>query len=362
MPLSSAPLSGAPLAASVEEGAGMSVDLAGDALVEASASGTLYPTYLTAAADSVASAAGNLAIALHLAAAGDTSANASGDLDVLAALGGAASALASASAAISTTLQLAGGGAGEVAGTADIELQTGLSGTASGTVASTGLLNLLANLAGAASTIASAAGTFDTQTSIAGAANTLASASGEMTQAIAVASAAIANSAATGSLALSKTITGSVTYAINIKTKAITTITNFDFERIVYAHGKTYGLKGGKLYRIDGDKDPDNTNIDTTLRFAPSNLGIETIQRLNKIYIISRNKASLKVTPIYDEANGIEYHSTAITQDGMVKHRVSVGKDNKWNTIGLQIENVNGEAVDIGGFELLTIQLSRRIH
>lgn len=183
-----------------------------------------------------------------------------------------------------------------------------------------------------------------------------------MTQAIAVASAAIANSAATGSLALSKTITGSVTYAINIKTKAITTITNFDFERLVYAHGKTYGMKGGKLYRIEGDKDPGETSINAIIRFSASNIGIETLKRLNKIYIISRNNASLKVTPIYDEVNGIEYHSTAITKDGMVKHRVSVGKDNKWNTIGLQIENVNGEAVDIGGFELLTIQLSRRIH
>ena len=362
MPLSSAPLSSAPLSASVDEGVSTSVDLAGDALAEASASGALYPTYLTAAAGSVASAAGNLAIALHLAAAGDTSANASGDLDVLAALEGAASALASASAAISTTLQLAGGGAGEVAGTADLELQTDLAGTASGTVASTGLLNLLANLAGAASTIASAAGTFDTQTSIAGAANTLASASGEMTQAIAVASAAIANSAATGSLALSKTITGSVTYAINIKTKAITTITNFDFERLVYAHGKTYGMKGGKLYRIEGDKDPGETSINAILRFSASNIGIETLQRLNKIYIVSRTQSDIKVTPIYDEVSGIEYYSTADTQEGMTKHRISVGKNNKWYTLGLKIENVNGGAIDIGGFELLTIQLSRRIH
>lgn len=362
MPLSSAPLSSAPLAASVEEGVSMSVDLAGDALVEASASGTLYPTYLSAAADSVASAAGNLALAIHLAAAGGASANASGDLDVLAALDGAASALASASAVISATLRMAGGGTGEAVGSATLGLQTGLAGAASDTTVSSGLLSMLTNLSGSAAALANAVGVLDQRMAVAGAAEALASAAGGLTQAIAVASAAIANSAATGSLALSKTITGSVTYAVNIKTNAITMMTNFDFERLVYAHGKTYGLKGGKLYRIEGDKDPDNTNIDTTLRFAPSNLGIETIQRLDKIYIISRNKASLKVTPIYDEVNGIAYHSTAITQDGIVKHRVSVGKDNKWNTIGLQIENVNGEAVDIGGFELLTIQLSRRIH
>lgn len=358
--LSSTMLSATMLGAGEEE-VSISIDLAGDALAEASASGTLYPTYLTAAATSVASAAGNLALTLPLSTAGEVSAHASGYPDVLAALGGAASALASASAAISATLRLAGGGTGEVVGSATLGLQTGLAGAASDTTVGSGLLGVLTSLAGAASTIASAAGELDHQTSIAGAANTLASAAGEMTQAIALASTAIANSAATGSLALSKTITGSVTYAVNIKTKAITTMTNFDFERLVYAHGKTYGLKGGKLYRIEGDKDPGSTNIDTILRFSSSNIGIETIQSLNKIYIISRNQSSLKVTPIYDEVNGIEYYSTAIVQDGLVKHRVSAGKNNKWNTIGLQIENVNGEAVDIGGFELLTNQLSRRI-
>lgn len=361
MALSSTTLSATPLSAGYIE-ASTPIDLSGDAVVEVSASGTLYPIYLFSAVTNLASAAGDLSLALSLVSDGKASTSSSGDIDVLVVLSGAASALAASSAAISSTLQLSGGGIGEASGAADLELKTGLAGTASGAVTSTGLLNLLANLAGAASTIASAAGELDHQTSIAGAANTLASAAGEMTQAIALASTAIANSAATGSLALSKTITGSVTYAVNIKTKAITTMTNFDFERLVYAHGKTYGLKGGKLYRIEGDKDPGETSINAILRFSASNIGIETLQRLNKIYIVSRTQSDIKVTPIYDEVSGIEYYSTADTQEGMTKHRISVGKNNKWYTLGLKIENVNGGAIDIGGFELLTIQLSRRIH
>ena len=277
-------------------------------------------------------------------------------------MGAAAAALSSAAASIRNDILLYGSAAATSSATATATTQTSLAGSASANSSSSGVLSQIINLAGTASAIATAVAAISQSSAISGAANALASSAGEVAQAVAVASTATVNIEAGGDLSITQTINGETTYAVNLKTGAVTSLTNFNFNRLVYAHGKTYGLKGGKLYRIEGDKDPGETSINAILRFSASNIGIETLQRLNKIYIISRNNASLKVTPIYDEVNGIEYHSTAITQDGMVKHRVSVGKDNKWNTIGLQIENVNGEAVDIGGFELLTIQLSRRIH
>lgn len=358
--LSSTILSATILGAGEEE-VGMSIDLAGDALAEASTSGTLYPTYLTVAAVSVASAAGNLALAIPLSAAGDASAHASGDPDVLATLGGAASALASASAAISATLRLAGGGTGEAVGSATLGLQTGLAGAASDTTVSAGLLGILTSLAGSAAALAAAVGVLDQRVAVAGAAEALASAAGGLTQALALASSAEARVAATGGLTLTQDVTGGITYAVNVKTGAVTTFENFGFERLVYAHGRTYGLKSGVLYRIGGVEDPDATEIPVTLRFGASDLGGETLQRLDKVYVRSREREGITLTPIYDEVVGRTYYPRAGVRDGLVKHRASVGLNNRWHTLGLRLTNLNGGVIDIGGFEFLTAPLSSRI-
>lgn len=358
--LSSTMLSATMLGAGEEE-VSISIDLAGDALAEASASGTLYPTYLTAAATSVASAAGNLALTLPLSAAGEVSAHASGYPDVLAALGGAASALASASAAISATLRLAGGGTGEAVGSATLGLQTGLAGAASDTTVSSGLLGILTSLAGSAAAIAAAVGVLDQRVAVAGAAEVLASAAGGLTQALALASLVEARVAATGGLTLTQSVAGGVTYAVNVTTGAVTTFENFDFERLVYAHGRTYGLKLGVLYRIGGVEDPDATEIPVTLRFGASDLGGETLQRLDKVYVRSRERAGITLTPIYDEVVGRTYYPRAGVRDGLIKHRASVGLNNRWHTLGLRLTNLNGGAIDIGGFEFLTAPLSSRI-
>jgi hypothetical protein len=324
----------------------------------------VVPTFISLEsnlAQVIATAAGSLSNEIAIASESTTEITASGSPSVLTALGAAAAALSSAAASISNDILLYGSAAATSSATATATTQTSLAGSASANSSSSGVLSQIINLAGSASAIASAVAAISQSSAISGAANVLASAAGEVVQAVAVASTSTVNIEASGNLNITQTINGEIIYAVNLKTGAITTLTNFNFNRLVRAHGKLYGLKSGKLYRIEGTKDPDNTNIDTILRFSSSNLGVETIQRLNKIYIISRYKSSLKVTPIYDEVNGIEYYSTAISQDGLVSHRVSVGKNNKWNTIGLQIENINGEAIDIGGFELLTNQLSRRI-
>ncbi len=325
----------------------------------------VVPTFISLEsnlAQVIATAAGSLSNEIAIASESTTEITASGSPSVLTALGAAAAALSSAAASIRNDILLYGSAAATSSATATATTQTSLAGSASANSSSSGVLSQIINLAGSASAIASAVAAISQSSAISGAANVLASAAGEVVQAVAVASTSTVNIEASGNLNITQTINGEIIYAVNLKTGAITTLTNFNFNRLVRAHGKLYGLKSGKLYRIEGTKDPDNTNIDTILRFSSSNLGVETIQRLNKIYIVSRTQSDIKVTPIYDEVSGIEYYSTADTQEGMTKHRISVGKNNKWYTLGLKIENVNGGAIDIGGFELLTIQLSRRIH
>lgn len=328
-------------------------------------SNPIIPTFISLESDLaqvIATAAGSLSNEIAIASESTTEVTASGIPSVLTVLGAAAAALSSAAASIRNDILLYGSAAATSSATATATTQTSLAGSASANSSSSGVLSQIINLAGTASAIATAVAAISQSSAISGAANALASSAGEVAQAIAVASTATVNIDAGGDLSITQTINGETTYAVNLKTGAVTSLTNFNFNRLVYAHGKTYGLKGGKLYRIEGDKDPGETSINAILRFSASNIGIETLQRLNKIYIVSRTQSDIKVTPIYDEVSGIEYYSTADTQEGMTKHRISVGKNNKWYTLGLKIENVNGGAIDIGGFELLTIQLSRRIH
>ena len=328
-------------------------------------SNPIIPTFISLESDLaqvIATAAGSLSNEIAIASESTTEVTASGIPSVLTVLGAAAAALSSAAASIRNDILLYGSAAATSSATATATTQTSLAGSASANSSSSGVLSQIINLAGTASAIATAVAAISQSSAISGAANALASSAGEVAQAVAVASTATVNIEAGGDLPITQTINGETTYAVNLKTGAVTSLTNFNFNRLVYAHGKTYGLKGGKLYRIEGDKDPGETSINAILRFSASNIGIETLQRLNKIYIVSRTQSDIKVTPIYDEVSGIEYYSTADTQEGMTKHRISVGKNNKWYTLGLKIENVNGGAIDIGGFELLTIQLSRRIH
>ena len=328
-------------------------------------SNPIIPTFISLESDLaqvIATAAGSLSNEIAIASESTTEVTASGIPSVLTVLGAAAAALSSAAASIRNDILLYGSAAATSSATATATTQTTLAGSASANSSSSGVLSQIINLAGTASAIATAVAAISQSSAISGAANALASSAGEVAQAVAVASTATVNIEAGGDLSITQTINGETTYAVNLKTGAVTSLTNFNFNRLVYAHGKTYGLKGGKLYRIEGDKDPGETSINAILRFSASNIGIETLQRLNKIYIVSRTQSDIKVTPIYDEVSGIEYYSTADTQEGMTKHRISVGKNNKWYTLGLKIENVNGGAIDIGGFELLTIQLSRRIH
>jgi hypothetical protein len=111
----------------------------------------------------------------------------------------------------------------------------------------------------------------------------------------------------------------------------------------------------------EAGEDPGATEIPVTIRCGASTLGEETLQRLDKVYVRSREREGIALTPIYDEVVGRTYYPRAGVRDGLVKHRASVGLNNRWHTLGLRLTNLNGGAIDIGGFEFLTAPLSPRI-
>lgn len=356
------PLSSSPLSAGSGTGSeSLSIDLAGDAVVVSSATGALYPTYLTAEAQSVATATGVLANALALAANTAAQASATGNLAVLTALGGAASAIASATAALIQSSHLSGEALTSASATASVTSGTAMAGSAAGASTASGSLSLLSNIAGAAAAIATAAGELDQGIAVAGAAQAVATAAGNLSNVIAMQGTATAQASATGALSKAETITGGLVYAVNLTTGAVTTLSNFYFERLVRAHGRTYGLLAGTLYRIEGTADPGDTPISVSIRTGSIPPKADVLRRLDKVYLHARERDGITMTPIYDEVQGRTHYPKPGIRNGMIVHRTNIGLNNQWHTLGLQITNIDGGALDVGGLEVLTAPLTRRI-
>lgn len=168
-------------------------------------------------------------------------------------------------------------------------------------------------------------------------------------------------SEATGTLRSIATVTGGITYAVNLSTGAVTNLLNFDFERLVTAHGGTlYGLKAGTLYAVGGDADPGVVTITATLRFAPFAYGNIGQKRLETVYLYTRELNGLTVTPIYDETTGIAYTTIPLDRDGMRASRAHVGRGNAWHTLGFVVANRDGGKLDVGGIEPVVSNLSRK--
>lgn len=339
----------------------MAIDLSGLAEVTATATGDLSPHPLAGSAQAVATAAGALASLIELTADAEAGATASGSPDVLVAIAGAAAALASASASLGQSFLLSSDAAALATAAGAINQQLGISGAAAGQAGATGTLDTVSNLEGDAAALATLTGALDQSLAVAGVAQAVATAAGNLSNIIAMQGAASSKSSATGSLGVAETITGGITYAVNLDTGSVTTWNNCAFERLVTAHGKLYGLLAGVLYRIEGDTDPGSVDIKSQVRFAPSSFGSSTLNCLYKVYMTSREIKEAEVTPIYDETTSISYTSIPNSLSGLITHRTNIGRGNRWRTLGLQVSNKQGCQLDIGGLELLIQPLSPRV-
>ena len=339
----------------------LAISLDGAAVAESTATGDLSPHPLAGSAQAVSAAAGALASLISLTTEARTSATASGDPDVLVAIAGAATALATASAALGQAVLLAGDAAALASAAANATMQTGMAGGGEGQASASGSPGVVSDLAGGAAALANLNGALNQSMSIAGTAQAVAGAAASLAQGTALSSGTAAQASATGGLSLAEVITGYIAYAVNMETGAVTTFANFDFERLIQAHGKTYGIKAGVLYRIEGDTDPDDTMISASVRFAQNSFGDGSMKTLSKAYLTARSPGGLVVTPIYDEQAGWAYTMAADSDLPMGARKIPVGRGNQWFTLGMTVANVAGGQLDIGGLELVIYPTSKRV-
>lgn len=359
MPLSGAPLSSIPLSADAGESP-LPIDLAAQAVVEATATGDIAGKRLSGTVAFQVTAGGALQNTSPLTSDSLVRAIAAGNPSILITLASSSQIIGSATGAVLTRLGLGGEASGEASGEAALVTALAMSGTAAQRAAAVAALTIGSALEGQAAAVGTVTGSLSSSMDLDAAASSAASASGATGVSTALAGQARQTASAHATLTDLAPVTGGVTYAVNLATGAATTWNNSEFERLVGAHGRLYGLRNGTLYRIGGDIDPSNAVISASVRFAPSDFGDIGQKRLETVYCYSRELTGLIVTPIYDEIAGIPYVTTVLQRAGLRASRAIVGLGNAWHTLGLIVANREGGPLDLASLEPHITPLSRR--
>ena len=151
------------------------------------------------------------------------------------------------------------------------------------------------------------------------------------------------------------------TYAVNIKSGAVTTLITGGFDKLVSAHGRLYGLKSGTLTRLDGSVDGTNTTIPATIRFAPQTFGTALLKRIDTIYLSAREYDGVTLDMIIDEAVDRTYQVATDATPQYGSHKIKVNKGDTFHSAGIKLRNRAGGTLDVGGMEIRTSILSRRV-
>ena len=335
--------------------------LSGSARVEITPTGDLETDNIQGSAPVAVSATGHLGMRTPLSAEAVARAIAAGTPSVLVPIGGSAAVVEAATGALLARSGLAGSAADVASASAAMVAAMAASGSAASRAAAVASLMIGSSLAGSAAAVGTVTGAVGVGMDLDADARARASAGGATGISTDLSGQARVSAEAAGTLREVAAVTGGITYAVNLSTGAATNLLDFDFERLVTAHGGTlYGLKAGALYAVGGDTDPGSTPIDATVRLAPSDHGNFGQKRLETVYLYTRELDGLTVTPIYDETAGIAYTTIPLNRDGMRASRAHVGRGNAWHTLGLRVANRDGGKFDVGGIEPIVSQLSRK--
>lgn len=156
------------------------------------------------------------------------------------------------------------------------------------------------------------------------------------------------------------------TYAVNLTSGAMTQLLLGEFDKLVVANGRLYGLQGTALYRLEGDNDglddeDEPIAIPATVHFAPQTFGVNQLKRMSDVYLSTRETDGLTLSVIADETTAWQYQTPTDKALAYGTHKVKTGRGVTFYTVGLRVQNRNGGRLDVGGMELLAIPLSRKI-
>lgn len=150
------------------------------------------------------------------------------------------------------------------------------------------------------------------------------------------------------------------TYAVNVNTAAVSSLTLGAADRLATAHGALYLLKDGSLYRLDANTDLGQP-IRAHIRLAPNPLGTNHVKRASEIYLSVRQHDGVILETVADETESWRYfRPPAAWEGGYATCKVEVGQGVHFYTLGLILRNRSGGAFEIGGLEAIIQPLSKR--
>jgi len=150
-----------------------------------------------------------------------------------------------------------------------------------------------------------------------------------------------------------------ITLNTNLKNRATTQYTNFNFNSMVRFAGKTLGASSSGLFDLTGDDD-NGVNIDAY--FAPilTDFGISNPKRLRYVYLGFEASGDLTLSVTFDEKTPRSYTVNS-TKTGQQRKRVSIGRDGQGRYLGVKFSNLNGCDFSIDSADVLLVVRSNGI-
>lgn len=130
-------------------------------------------------------------------------------------------------------------------------------------------------------------------------------------------------------------------YAINIKTGAVTRYTNFPFDNILRFGNKFFGVKADGIYELTGDTD-NGAPIEAVMTTFLTSFGVENLKRVKWLYLFGRLDDGMNVTFKPDEGVGHTYQTSGVNDGTMRMHRARPGGKILGTYYEFTLANVNG--------------------
>lgn len=141
-------------------------------------------------------------------------------------------------------------------------------------------------------------------------------------------------------------------YAINLKTGAVSHYTNFPFDNIVRFGDRFYGVKSDGIFELTGNTD-NGTNIDAKVTTFMTDFGSPNNKRVLWTYLLGRLDDGMNVTVNTDEGLSYTYPTVGANDGSMRTHRAKVGRGLKGNYFSFTFENVDGADFEIDHVDVL---------
>lgn len=151
------------------------------------------------------------------------------------------------------------------------------------------------------------------------------------------------------------------TYVVNIRTKAHSTYSNFNFNSFATINGAIYGCSSVGIQKITGSLD--NTAIvEASLRTGLFDFGTFQQKAVDNVYVNSRNNEDeLELTTITDETREATYDIYGSWNDGMRNKRIKTARGIRGRHWQFEVANRAGGTFDVQSLEIMPSVLKRRI-